>query len=37
VLVTTVGLALAAPAEFLVLRITRGASGVTAGPSPTST
>jgi phage tail sheath protein FI len=36
VLVTTVGLALAAPAEFLVLRITRGASGVTAGPSPTS-
>jgi Bacteriophage tail sheath protein len=35
-LVTTVGLALTAPAEFLVLRVTRGASGVTTGPSPTS-
>jgi phage tail sheath protein FI len=36
VLVTTVGLALSAPAEFLVLRLTRGASGVTTGPTPTS-
>jgi phage tail sheath protein FI len=35
-LVTTVGLALTAPAEYLVLRVTRGASGVTTGPSPTS-
>jgi phage tail sheath protein FI len=33
VLVTTVGLALTAPAEFLVLRITRGPGGVTSGPS----
>jgi phage tail sheath protein FI len=33
VLVTTVGLALTAPAEFLVLRVTRGASGVTTGPT----
>jgi uncharacterized protein len=37
VLVTTVGLALTTPAEYLVLRVTRGASGVTTGPSPTST
>jgi Bacteriophage tail sheath protein len=34
VLVTTVGLALTAPAEFLVLRVTGGPSGVTTGPSP---
>jgi phage tail sheath protein FI len=37
VLVTSVGLALTAPAEFLVLRVVRGASGVTTGPSPTAT
>lgn len=36
VLVTTVGLALSAPAEFLTLRVTRGASGVTTGPTPAS-
>jgi len=35
-LVTTVGLALAVPAEFLVLRITRGPSGATAGSSTPS-
>jgi uncharacterized protein len=35
-LVTTVGLALSAPAEFVVLRLTRGASGVTTGPTPTT-
>ena len=34
VLVTTVGLALTAPAEFLVLRITRGPSGLTATSRP---
>ncbi|MDT7578995.1 MAG: uncharacterized protein QOK35_259 [Pseudonocardiales bacterium] len=34
VLVTTVGLALTAPAEFLVLRVTRGHGA--AGPSPTA-
>jgi phage tail sheath protein FI len=33
VLVTTVGLALTAPAEFLVLRITRGPSGPSAPPA----
>jgi hypothetical protein len=33
VLVTNVGLALTAPAEFLVLRVTRGASGPSAQPA----
>jgi phage tail sheath protein FI len=33
VLVTTVGLALTAPAEFLVLRITRGPSGPSSLPA----
>jgi len=33
--VTDVGLALAAPAEFVVARIIHGASGVTVSPGPT--
>jgi uncharacterized protein len=36
VLVTTVGLALTAPVEFVVLRVVRGPGGAVAAPSPLS-